>query len=95
MTTQELDHYTGISSFFEFYKWLIMIKKDAAEYVTIDKDGVKVPISIQLIKAQALAEVCARLPSKATVQLMHEMVDGGPHTAQHMHTFLDNLLTRD
>lgn len=101
MTTEELKQFTGNTSFFEFYK-SIQANPDfkAVEnlhFRRICPDGVQVRASITVasIKERVLAELMERLPSKSSIQVMREMAQGGPETRNHVHTFLNNLLTRD
>lgn len=57
-------------------------------------DGASYMLNMTDVKALAFDELYNRLPSPASIHLVHEMVEGAPSELRSVHDFLTNLPTR-
>jgi hypothetical protein len=97
LTLSELTALTGFKSFYNYYKLIVATRRQDLGIITIQQKKKRFDIVIKDVRDAAAQEVFARLPTDATILIMHELVaencPNGPDK-QLLHTFLNNLLTR-
>lgn len=107
MTRQQLQEYFGHESWLELYNWLHEYGHSGRETIilqtplaAVDDDRPReFTLKVADIKAWAFDEVHPRLPLKKSILIMHESLEEiakfSSLSSNDIHTFLNNLLTRD